>query len=101
MRVIRAEMRRGTAAELSVVQFRSLALADYRGGASVSQIAEHIGLTAPVRIQAGRRLGSPRLPAPVAATRTTAEGASCSRHIRVLAPWKPPGNPPPIIFPEN
>jgi DNA-binding MarR family transcriptional regulator len=47
MRVIRQEMRRKTAAEMSVVQFRALALSDYRGGASVSELAEHIGLTMP------------------------------------------------------
>jgi MarR family transcriptional regulator for hemolysin len=47
MRVIRTEMRRKTAAEMSVVQFRALALSDYRGGATVSEVAEHIGLTAP------------------------------------------------------
>jgi DNA-binding MarR family transcriptional regulator len=47
MRVIRTEMRRQTAAEMTVVQFRSLALAEYRGGATVSEIAEHIGLTMP------------------------------------------------------
>jgi MarR family transcriptional regulator for hemolysin len=47
MRSIRVQMRRKTSPELSVVQFRSLALADRPGGASVSEIAEHIGLTLP------------------------------------------------------
>src|SRR6266550_3900730 len=47
MRVIRTEMRRKTAAEMSVVQFRALALSEFRGGATVSEVAEHIGLTAP------------------------------------------------------
>src|SRR5207237_10500779 len=48
MRSIRLKMRESTSDELSVVQFRSLALADYQPrGASVSQIADHIGLTMP------------------------------------------------------
>lgn len=48
MRTIRREMRKSTAAELTVVQFRSLALsANEPGGASVSAVAEHIGLTLP------------------------------------------------------
>jgi len=48
MRSIRLKMRESTSDELSVVQFRSLALADYqRHGASVSEIADHIGLTMP------------------------------------------------------
>src|SRR6476661_5885326 len=47
MRVIRQERRRKAAAEMSVVQFRAPALSDYRGGASVSEVAEHIGLTMP------------------------------------------------------
>src|SRR6476620_5341442 len=47
MRSIRTQMRRQTSSELSVVQFRSLARASGTGGASVSEIAEHIGLTMP------------------------------------------------------
>jgi MarR family transcriptional regulator for hemolysin len=48
MRAIRLKMRESTSSELSVVQFRSLALADHQPrGASVSEIAAHIGLTMP------------------------------------------------------
>src|SRR5436305_12902213 len=48
MRSIRLKMRQATSAELTVVQFRSLALADFQpGGATVSDVAEHIGLTMP------------------------------------------------------
>src|SRR5258708_38439541 len=47
MRSIRTQMRLRTAPELSVVQFRSLALAHRSGGATISDIAEHIGVTLP------------------------------------------------------
>jgi DNA-binding MarR family transcriptional regulator len=49
MRTIRARMRGDASVELTVVQFRALVRADRRGGggASVSEIAEHVGLTLP------------------------------------------------------
>ncbi len=47
MRVIRAEMRRYASPELSVPQFRTLALLGRQPGASLSAAAEHIGLTLP------------------------------------------------------
>ena len=47
MRTIRAEMRRHRMADLSVPQFRTLAFVDRNGDASLSDVAEHIGLTLP------------------------------------------------------
>ena len=47
MRTIRAEMRRHRTADLSVPQFRTLAFVDRNGNASLSDVAEHIGLTLP------------------------------------------------------
>ena len=47
MRIIRAEMRRHRTANLSVPQFRTLAFIDSRADASLSDVAEHIGLTLP------------------------------------------------------
>ena len=47
MRTIRAEMRRHRTADLSVPQFRTLAFIDSRADASLSDVAEHIGLTLP------------------------------------------------------
>jgi DNA-binding MarR family transcriptional regulator len=47
MRVIRAEMRRHRTADLSVPQFRTLAFIDRKADASLSDVAEHIGLTLP------------------------------------------------------
>ncbi len=47
MRAVRAEMRRGRAADLSVPQFRTLLFLHREAGASLSQVAEHIGLTLP------------------------------------------------------
>jgi len=47
MRVIRAEMRRHRTPELSVPQFRTLALLGRQAGISLSETAEHIGLTLP------------------------------------------------------
>jgi DNA-binding MarR family transcriptional regulator len=47
MRVIRAEMRSRSAPELSVPQFRVLAYLNWRAGASLSEVAENIGLTRP------------------------------------------------------
>ncbi len=47
MRTIRAEMRRHRTADLSVPQFRTLAFVDRNADASLSDVAEHIGLTLP------------------------------------------------------
>ena len=47
MRSIRAEMRRHRTADLSVPQFRTLAFIDRNVDASLSDVAEHIGLTLP------------------------------------------------------
>ncbi len=47
MRTIRAELRRHRAADLSVPQFRTLAFIDRQSDASLSDVAEHIGLTLP------------------------------------------------------
>ena len=47
MRALRAEMRRHRSADLSVPQFRVLAFVDRRRGATLSEVAEHIGLTLP------------------------------------------------------
>ena len=47
MRTVRAEMRRHRAADLSVPQFRTLNFLNRQAGASLSQVAEHIGLTLP------------------------------------------------------
>jgi DNA-binding MarR family transcriptional regulator len=45
MWAIRAEMRSHRTAGLSVPQFRTLAFLDQHGGASLSEAAEHLGLT--------------------------------------------------------
>jgi DNA-binding MarR family transcriptional regulator len=47
MRTIRAEMRRHRTADLSVPQFRTLAFINSKVDASLSDVAEHIGLTLP------------------------------------------------------
>jgi DNA-binding MarR family transcriptional regulator len=47
MRVIRAEMRRQSTPELSVPQFRVLAYLNRSAGGSLSEVADHIGLTRP------------------------------------------------------
>ncbi len=47
MRAIRTELRRHRAADLSVPQFRTLAFIDRQADASLSDVAEHIGLTLP------------------------------------------------------
>jgi len=47
MRSIREQMRSRRSAELSVVQFRTLAFLDRRPGASLSELADHIGLMLP------------------------------------------------------
>lgn len=45
MRCLRADMRTRKSTELSVPQFRSLAFLDRNPGASLSQLAEHLGVT--------------------------------------------------------
>jgi DNA-binding MarR family transcriptional regulator len=45
MRFIRADMRAQNTAELSVPQFRTLAFLDRNPGASLSELAEHLGVT--------------------------------------------------------
>jgi DNA-binding MarR family transcriptional regulator len=47
MRTIRAEMRRHRSAELGVPQFRVLAFLSLNPGASLSAVAEHVGLRLP------------------------------------------------------
>jgi DNA-binding MarR family transcriptional regulator len=47
MRLIRTELREHREAELSVAQFRSLAFLGRHSGASLSELAEHIGLALP------------------------------------------------------
>jgi DNA-binding MarR family transcriptional regulator len=47
MRTIRAELRRHRAADLSIPQFRTLAFIDRNVDPSLSDVAEHIGLTLP------------------------------------------------------
>ena len=47
MRTIRAELRRHRTVDLSVPQFRTLAFIDRNADASLSDVAEHIGLTLP------------------------------------------------------
>ncbi len=47
MRTIRAEFRRQRSSDLSVPQFRTLAYVDSNDGASLSSVANYIGLTLP------------------------------------------------------
>ena len=47
MRAIRAEMRRHRTADLSIPQFRTLNFINRQADASLSDVAEHIGLTLP------------------------------------------------------
>jgi len=47
MRTIRSKFREHRAADLSVVQFRALAFINRRKGVSLSDVADHIGLTLP------------------------------------------------------
>ena len=47
MQVIRLEMRRGHAAELSVPQFRALRFIQRNPDSSLSDLADHLGLTPP------------------------------------------------------
>jgi DNA-binding MarR family transcriptional regulator len=47
MRTVRVEMRKHRAADVSVPQFRTLAFLNRQPGASLSAVAEHIGLSLP------------------------------------------------------
>ena len=47
MRTVRAQMRQSASLNLSVPQFRALNFVDRNRGASLSEVAEHIGLTLP------------------------------------------------------
>jgi DNA-binding MarR family transcriptional regulator len=47
MRALRYELRRERPADLSVPQFRALAFVRRHSGASLSEVAEHLGLTLP------------------------------------------------------
>ena len=47
MRFIRAEMRRHRAADLTIPQFRTLAFINRQVGASLFEVANHLGLTPP------------------------------------------------------
>jgi MarR family transcriptional regulator for hemolysin len=47
MRTVRSEMRRRSTFKLSVPQFRTLGFVHRHAGASLSEVAEHIGLTLP------------------------------------------------------
>ncbi len=47
MRVVRAQMRSHRAADLSVPEFRTCAFLNGHAGASLSDLADHIGLTLP------------------------------------------------------
>lgn len=47
MQAIRSEVRRRHKPDLSVPQFRTLAVVYHEPGASLSQVAEHLGLTLP------------------------------------------------------
>lgn len=47
MRTVRTQMRESSAPNLSVPQFRALGFIDRNRGASLSEVAEHIGLTLP------------------------------------------------------
>jgi DNA-binding MarR family transcriptional regulator len=47
MRILRAQMRRHRTADLSVPEFRTLGFLNRHAGASLSDVADHIGLTLP------------------------------------------------------
>ncbi len=47
MRVVRVQMRRHRTADLSVPEFRTLGFLNSHAGASLSDVADHIGLTLP------------------------------------------------------
>jgi DNA-binding MarR family transcriptional regulator len=68
MRVIRSEMREHRSADLSVPQFRALSYLNRNAGASLSELAAHIGLTLPSMSKLvdgllGRRLLTREIPA--------------------------------------
>src|SRR5258708_37015420 len=64
MRVIRTEMRSKTAPELSVPQFRVLSYLNRNAGGSLSEGADHIGLTRPALPGLSDGLGTRQLAAP-------------------------------------
>jgi MarR family transcriptional regulator for hemolysin len=66
MREFRAEMRRSAPADLSVPLFRSLILASSRPGATVSELANHLGVTLPTASVAVAKLGARGLLEPAA-----------------------------------
>jgi MarR family transcriptional regulator for hemolysin len=66
MREFRAEMRRSAPADLSVPLFRSLILASSRPGATVSDLANHLGVTLPTASVAVAKLGARGLLEPAA-----------------------------------
>lgn len=47
MQAIRVEMRRGRSSDISIPQFRSLAFIQHNPDSSLSNLAEHLGLTLP------------------------------------------------------
>jgi DNA-binding MarR family transcriptional regulator len=47
MQAIRVEMRRGRGSDISIPQFRSLAFIQHNPDSSLSNLAEHLGLTLP------------------------------------------------------
>jgi DNA-binding MarR family transcriptional regulator len=47
MRAIRSEMRKNRGADLSIPQFRALIFVRRKSGASLSEVADHLGLTLP------------------------------------------------------
>ena len=67
MREFRAEMRRSAPADLSVPLFRSLILAAVQPGASVSDLANHLGVTLPTASVAVSKLAARGLLSPAAA----------------------------------
>ncbi|MEY4748694.1 MAG: hypothetical protein RIQ60_908 [Pseudomonadota bacterium] len=67
MREFRAEMRRAAPADLSVPLFRALLLAARQPGASVSDVANHLGVTLPTASVAVSKLTARQLLQPSAA----------------------------------
>lgn len=58
MRLIRRETRRAAAPQISIPQFRSLALLRRQPGASLSDVADHLGVTRPTAsVLVGRLVG--------------------------------------------
>jgi DNA-binding MarR family transcriptional regulator len=56
MRLIRLKMRRHGAPDLSIPQFRALAFLSHHPGASLSDVAEHLGVTLPTASTIADRL---------------------------------------------